>query len=78
MRHHVHMDLRPEDYDDIDESTIQVNEGHPVTMILSVPLETADFRALADIAERDGQTIIEAAKDAVHAYAVARTRRAAS
>jgi hypothetical protein len=76
MRDHV--DMRAEDYDDIDETTLEVHEGHPVTMILSVPLDHDEFTALSDIAEREGKTVIDAAKDAVRAYAVARTGRAAS
>jgi hypothetical protein len=71
------MGLRPEDYDEIDESTVEVDEGHPVTMILSVPVESVDFHALSDIAEREGRTVVDAAQDAVHAYVAARTRRAA-
>jgi hypothetical protein len=76
MRDHAHM--RAEDYDDFDETQIEFHEGHPVTMILSVPLGHEDFTALSDIAERDGKTVIDAAKDAVHAYAATRLRRAAS
>jgi hypothetical protein len=76
MRDHAYM--RAEDYDGFDESQVEFHEGHPVTMILSVPLCHEDFTALSDIAERDGKTVIDAAKDAVHIYAVARLRRAAS
>jgi len=70
--------MRAEDYDDFDPSQIEFHEGHPVTMILSVPLGHEDFTALSDIADRDGKTVIDAAKDAVRAYTAARMRRAAS
>lgn len=76
MRHDV--PVTPEDYDDIDESTIEVHEGHPVKVILSVPIEDEDLDALSDIGDREGKTIIEVAKDAMHAYAVAQSRRLAS
>jgi hypothetical protein len=69
--------MRAEDYDDIDESTLEVHEGHPVQMILEVPLDDADFGALSDIAEREGKTIIDAAQDAVHAYVTAQPAHAA-
>lgn len=86
MSHHGVMrmeDLRPEDFDDIDESTLEVLEPHEVTMILSVPLRSPEFELLSDIAKRDGRTIIEAAQDAIREYVEARapggaTRRRAS
>lgn len=46
--------------------------------ILSVPLDTADYRALSGAAARQGKTIIDVAQDAMHAHAIALTRRAAS
>jgi hypothetical protein len=76
MRDHPYM--RPADYDDIDESTIEVHEGHAVTIVLSVPLQHDDFAALSDVAERDGKTVLDAAQDAVRAYVAAATRRVAS
>ncbi len=76
MRDHVFM--RPEDYDDIDESKVEVHEGHPVTVVVSVPLDTADYQVLSGAAERQGKTIVDIAQDAMHAHALALTRRAAS
>ncbi len=69
MMDHVQT-LRPEDYDDFDESQVEVHEGHPVKVILSVPIEDEDLDALSDVGDREGKTIIE---DAMHAYAVAHT-----
>jgi len=77
MREHVLL-MRAEDYDDFDESQVEFHEGHAVTMALTVPVDSPDFELLSDIAKRDGKTIIDAAQDAVHAYVIARTRRAAS
>jgi hypothetical protein len=76
MRDHVFM--RAEDYDDIDESTIEVHEGHPVQMVLEVPVDDENFGALSDIAAREGKTIIDAAQDAIHAYVTAQPAQAAS
>lgn len=72
-------DLRAEDYDDIDESTIEVHPARPVngdevTVILSVPLTHDEFVALGHIGDGDGKTVIEAAQDAVRAYAATRAR----
>jgi hypothetical protein len=81
MSHHAVMrmeDLGPEDFDDVDESDIlEVNEARPVrgdevTTILSVPLTHDQANALDDIADLDGTTIFEAARDAVDAYVAAR------
>jgi hypothetical protein len=80
MRDHAVMrmeDLRPEDFDDIDESTIQVNEARPVrgdevTMILSVPFTRDAVTALGALEKRDGKTIFEIVRDAVDAYVTAR------
>ena len=78
MRDHVAM--RPEDYDDIDESTIEYHEGHPGQIILSVPLEDGDLTLLCDIGEREGKTSIDVAREAIHAFVVAQgqSRRLAS
>lgn len=85
MRDHAVMrmeDLRPEDFDDIDESTIEYHDARPVrgdqvTTILSVPLTRDEANALDDVADLDGKTIIQAAQDAVRAYIAARAQQPA-
>jgi len=80
MSHHGLMrieDLRPEDFDDIDESTVEYHEARPVrgdqvTTILSVPLTRDQANALDDVADLDGKTIFEAARDAIDAYTAMR------
>lgn len=88
MSHHGLMrmeDLRPEDFDDIDESTLEYHDARPVrgdqvTTKLLVPLTHDEFLALDAIAsQRDDDSIIAAARDAIRAYIDARrdaTRRA--
>jgi hypothetical protein len=81
MSNHVVMrmeDLRPEDFDDFDPSQAEYHDARPVrgnqvTVILSVPLTRDDFVALCAIEKRDGRTIIEIARDAIHAYVVAQS-----
>jgi hypothetical protein len=84
MRDHALMPkqgLRPEDFDYIDESDfIQVNEARPVrgdqvTTILSVPLTRDQANALDDVADLDGKTILDAARDAIDAYIAARVEQ---
>jgi len=85
MRDHAVMrmeDLRPEDFDDIDESTIEYHDARPVrgdqvTTILSVPLTHDEANALDDVADLDGKTIIQAAQDAVRAYTAERLQQPA-
>jgi hypothetical protein len=84
MRDHALMPkqgLRPEDFDYIDESDlIQVNEARPVrgdqvTTILSVPLTHDQANALDDVADLDGKTIFDAARDAIDAYIATRLHK---
>jgi hypothetical protein len=75
-------DLRPEDFDDIDEGTLEYHDARPVrgdqvTTILSVPLTRDEANALDDVADLDGKTIIQAAQDAVRAYTAERLQRPA-
>jgi len=90
MSHHGLMrmeDLRPEDFDDVDESDIlQVNEARPVrgdevSAQLLVPLTHDEFVALSAIAHRrEDDSIIATARDAIREYtaAHAQPRRRAS
>jgi hypothetical protein len=86
MRDHAVMrieDLRAEDFDDIDESTLEYHEarsvrGNQVTTILSVPLTRDEANALDDVADLDGKTIIQAAQDAVRAYTAERAQQPAA
>jgi hypothetical protein len=84
MREHAVMrleDLRPEDFDDIDESTIEYHDARPVrgdqvTVKLLVPLTHDDFVALSAIEKRTGRSIIDVAQEAVHEYVAARPQQA--
>jgi hypothetical protein len=67
-------DLRAEDFDDIDESTIEYHDARPVrgdqvTTKLLVPLTHDEFLALDAItSQREDNSIIAAARDAIRAY----------
>ena len=81
MSHHAVMrmeDLRPEDFDEVDESDIlEVNEARPVrgdevSAKLLVPLTHDEFVALSAIAHRrEDDSIIAAARDAIREYTAA-------
>jgi len=88
MSHHGLMrleDLRPEDFDEVDENDIlEVNEARPVrgdqvTAKLLVPLTHDEFVALSKIAHRSPEdSIIAAARDAIRQYVAAHAERPAS
>ncbi len=77
-------DLGPEDFDDIDESTIEYHEARPVrgdqvTTKLLVPLTHDEFLALDAIASRrEDNSIIAAASDAIREYVSAHAGRPAA
>jgi hypothetical protein len=87
MSHHGLMrmeDLRPEDFDDIDESTLEYHDARPVrgdevTAKLLVPLTHDEFAGLSVIAHcRDDDSIIGAARDAIREYVAAHARQPAA
>lgn len=87
MSHHGLMrmeDLRPEDFDDIDESTLEYHDARPVrgdqvTTKLLVPLTHDEFVALDAITtRREDNSIIAAARDAIRAYIDAHAQQPAA
>jgi hypothetical protein len=72
--------MRPEDYDDIDESTVEVHPPRRAGINLRIPLAEGDHEVLCDIGERDGKTSIDVAREAIHAFVLAQkqSRRLAS
>ncbi|MGN6190394.1 MAG: hypothetical protein ACTHOE_16000 [Conexibacter sp.] len=88
MSHHGLMrmeDLRPEDFDEVDENDIlEVNEARPVrgdevSVKLLVPLTHDEFVAFDALASRrDDNSIIAAARDAIREYVAAHAERPAA
>lgn len=75
MGHHGHM--RAEDLDPIDERTIEVHEGHPVEVVLSLRLNSEESALLTEIAQQEGTDAAETMRLALRHYAASRTQRAA-
>lgn len=69
-------DVKIEDLDPIDEETVEIHEGHPVDIILSVRLSPEESRLLSELAERDGSDPIETMRAALRHYAASRSERA--
>lgn len=69
--------VKPEDFDSIDEKGLEVHEGHPVDVIVSVRLTAEESRLLSELAEREGIDAIETMRTAFNEYAARHTARAA-
>jgi hypothetical protein len=87
MSHHGLMrmeDLGPEDFNDIDERTIEHHDARPVrgdevSVKLLVPLTHDEFVAFDALAsQRDDNSIIAAARDAIRAYVDAHAQQPAA
>lgn len=76
MSHHG--DMRPEDYDDIDESEIQVHEGNPIDIIVSIRLAPDEVRLLHDLEAREGTDAIGVLRAPLHEYAARRSQAASN
>ncbi len=70
--------MRPEDYDAVDEGTVEVHEGHSVDTIFSVRLTPDESRLLSDLAKREGIDEIGTLRAALHEYAARRSQSAQS
>ena len=68
--------MKAEDLDPIDEEAVEVHEGHPVDMIVSVRLSRKEFELLSELAEREGTDPIETVRAALRQYAADRSSRA--
>lgn len=68
--------VKGEDLDPIDEETVEVHEGHPVDVVLSVRLSPEESRLVSELAERDGASLVETVRAALRHYAANRSERA--
>jgi len=68
--------MKAEDLDPIDEETVEVHEGHPVDIVMSVRLSPEESRLLSELAQRNGSDPVETMRAALRHYAVSRTERA--
>lgn len=70
--------MKAEDFDPIDEQRVEVHEGHPVDVTVSVCLTPDESRLLNELAECEGTDAIGAMRAALHEYAARRPQSAAS
>ena len=67
--------VKAEDFDQIDEEAVEVHEGHPVDVVVSVRLSPEESRMLSELAEDDGSDPTEAMRAALRYYATSRSQR---
>jgi hypothetical protein len=67
--------VKAEDFDQIDEEAVEVHEGHPVDVVVSVRLSPEESRMLSELAERDGSDPTETMRAALRRYAASRSQR---
>ena len=67
--------VKAEDFDQIDQEAVEVHEGHPVEIVVSVRLSPEESRLLSELAERDGSNPVETMRAALRHYAANRLQR---
>jgi Ribbon-helix-helix protein, copG family len=67
--------VKAEDFDQIDQEAVEVHEGHPVEIVVSVRLSPEESRLLSELAERDGSNPVETMRAALRHYAANRSQR---
>lgn len=69
--------VKAEDLDPIDEEVVEVHEGHPVDVVLSLRLSPEESRLLRELTQRDRGDPVETLRVALRHYAASRSERAA-
>lgn len=70
--------VRAEDLDTLDETDLEVHEGHPVDLIVSVRLTRDESLRLTELAEREGKDVVDIMRAALDEYVSGRSQRAAN
>lgn len=70
--------MRAEDFEPIDEQTVEVDDRHPVELVMSVRLDAEESRLVAELAEAESADPAAILRAALHRYAAARSQRGAS
>jgi hypothetical protein len=70
-------DVKAEDLDPIDAKAVEVHEGHPVDVVLSVRLSPEESRLVSQLADHHGTGPMDTLRAALRHYAASRSERAA-
>lgn len=69
--------VKAEDFDHIDEDSVQVHAGDPVEVVVSLRLSSDEAKALNDLAAREGTDAVEIVRTALKDYMSRRAQPAA-
>jgi hypothetical protein len=67
--------MKAEDFDPIDEQEVEIHEGHPVELVVSVRLDAEESRLPTELAEAGGAGSDATLRAALRHYAAARAHR---
>lgn len=67
--------MKAEDFDPIDEQAVEVHDGHPVELVVSVRLDPEESRLLSELAEAKGADPPATMRAALRHYAAERASR---
>lgn len=68
--------VKAEDFDPIDEQAVEVHDGHPVELVVSVRLDPEEARLLSELVEAEGADPPATMRAALRHYAAARSQPA--
>jgi len=67
--------MKAEDFDPVDQQGVDLHDGHPVELVVSVRLNANEARLLTELAEAEGTDPPATLRAALRHYANARTQR---
>jgi hypothetical protein len=67
--------MKARDFDPIDEQTLEVHEGRPVELVVSVGLDSEESQLVAELAQADGVDPAATLRTALRYYAATRSQR---
>lgn len=68
--------MKAEHFDTIDEQAVEVHDGHPVELVVSIRLDSDESRLLTELAEAEGADPSATMRAALREYAATRSQRA--
>ncbi len=67
--------VKAEDFDLIDEQEVEIHDGNPVELVVSVRLDAEESRLLIELAEAEGVDPPATLRAALRQYAAARAQK---
>lgn len=67
--------MKAEDFDPIDKQEVEIHDGHPVELVVSVRLDAEESRLLTELAEAEGANPPATLRAALRHYGAARSQR---